>query len=75
MGGVKHSVFRTCSTLSNHQLKIDCYICRLLYKNLMVTTSQKLIIDIQKNNEKNTNITLKKAMEIIRKETKRGRKE
>ena len=41
----------------------------------MVTTSQKLIIDIQKNNEKNTNITLKKAMEIIRKETKRGRKE
>ena len=35
------------SNLSDHQLKIDYYIHRLLYMNLMVTTNQKPVKDIQ----------------------------
>ena len=34
-----------CSNLSDYQLKIDCYIHRLLYKSIMVVTNQKSIRD------------------------------
>lgn len=36
------------SNLSNHQLTIDCYRCRMSYMNHMVTTDQKPVKDTQK---------------------------
>lgn len=37
-----------CLNLYDHQTKIDCYILRMLYTNLMVTVDPKPIIDSQK---------------------------
>ena len=36
------------SNLSNHQLKIDCYLHTMLYINLMVTINQKPITEREK---------------------------
>lgn len=36
--GIKMQVFRMYPNLSCYQLKLDCYIYRLLYVNLMATT-------------------------------------
>jgi len=37
---------------SNNQLNIDCYMQKMLYTNLMVTTNQKPITDMQRKKEK-----------------------
>jgi len=34
--------------LGDHQLNIDCYMQKMLYTNLMVTTYEKPVIDMQK---------------------------
>ena len=36
-----------CSDLNDDQLNIDCYMQKRLYTNLMVTTTQKPVIDMQ----------------------------
>ena len=46
----------------SHQLNIDCYVFRMLYRILMETQAKKIVIDKQKNNDKNTRITLNKAI-------------
>lgn len=33
-----------CSNLSDHKLKVDCYIQKMLYMNITVTTNQKPVI-------------------------------
>ena len=48
----KNRNFRLDSTLSNHQLKINCYKPRLIYMKHMITTNQKSMRDVQKNKEK-----------------------
>lgn len=37
----KYSLFRMCSNISEHQLKINCYKQRLLHMSLISTTNQK----------------------------------
>ena len=50
------------SNLCNCQLNIDCYMHKLLYISLVVTTNKKLVIDMQKKKERNLTILLKKAI-------------
>ena len=35
------SFFRMCFNLNDHQINIDCYLLRMLYMNIMVTTNPK----------------------------------
>jgi len=56
-----------CSNLSDYQLNIDCYTHRMLYVNVVVTTSQNPIIDKQKI-ESNLSHSLKKSSIYKRKE-------
>ena len=63
------------SNLSNHQLKIDCYLHRLLYINLMVTINQKPITDTEKIKRKEYKHNTKESHQIKRKEDKRRRTE
>ena len=42
------------SNLSNHQFQIDCYM-KILYISLMVTTNQKILIDMQRIERKESN--------------------
>lgn len=37
-----------CLNLSDYPLKIDCYICKFLYINLVITRNQQPILDTQK---------------------------
>lgn len=50
--GDKMNFFRMCLNLSDHQPKIECYIHRVLYMNLMVTTNQKPTKDTLKVKKK-----------------------
>lgn len=40
------------SNLSDHQVKIDCYIHRVLYRNLKVTTNRNPITDTPRKESK-----------------------
>jgi len=44
------------SNLSSHQFNIDGYMHKKLYINLMVTTNQKLVIDMQKLKRKESQV-------------------
>ena len=46
--------------LSDYQLNIDYYMCKMLYINLIVTTNQKPVIYMQKI-ERNLSISQKKT--------------
>ena len=63
------------STLSCYQLKIDCYRYKLLYVNLMVTTKQKSIVNIQKIKRKEYKHTTKENHQTTKEENKRRRSE
>ena len=62
------------SDLSDHQVKIDCYIQKLLYKNFTGTTSQKPTIHPQKLKRKEYKHN-KKSHQITSEERKRRKKE
>lgn len=57
--------------MSDRQLKIDCYIHRVLYMNINVTTNQKPVIYIQKIIKRNPNIILKESHQVRREDSKR----
>ena len=59
----------------DHQLNIDCHICRLLYMNLMVITNQKAIINKKIIKRKEIKYITKENHQITREESKRRRKE
>ena len=56
----KCKAFRMCSNLSSHQLNMSFYMHKKLYKNLMVTTNQKCIINTHKNGYGNPSLIIKK---------------
>ena len=63
--------------LRDQQLKIITYIERLLYKNFMVATNQKPIVDAHTKTKRNPNRTLKtviKSQENRTKEEERSKK-
>ena len=66
----KCNVLKMHLKLKDQKLKTITYIERLLYKNLMLTTKQKSIIQTRKI-ERNPNITLKI---VIKSQGKRERK-
>ena len=49
------------SNFSNHHPYIDCYKQRMLYIKLMVTTSQKPVIDMQKIMRKESKHIIKES--------------
>ena len=59
------------SNLSDHQLNIDCYMHKMSYINLMVTTNQKLVIDMQRIKRKESKFITKVSQKTMREETKR----
>ena len=63
------------SNLSDHQLNIDCYMHRMLYRNLMVTINQKPCNKCRKNKEKGVQNNIKESHQIAREKSKRRRKE
>ena len=58
------------SNLSDHQLKIDCYMHKKLYINLMIHTNQKPVIDMQRIKRKESNYITKESQQTM-KESKR----
>ena len=54
------------SNLSKHQLNIDCYMQKILYTNLMVTTNQKPAIDMQRINRKEWKYIIKEIQQTVR---------
>ena len=63
--------YRTDSNLSDHQLNIDCYTQKMLNTNLIVTTNQKLVIDMQKIKKKESKYITKVSQQTMREESKR----
>ena len=61
------------SNLHDHQLNIDCYMQKMLYTNLKVTTNQKPVIDMQKIKRKESKYTTKECQQTTREEGKRRR--
>ena len=57
-GEYKCRVFKMLLKLRDQQRKTIRYIYRLLYRNFMVTTNQKSIIDIHTKKRKESKITL-----------------
>ena len=65
-----------CLKLRDQQLKTSMYKYRLPYKNLMVTTKQKSIIDIHTKKQKESKRDTKDHHQIRREENKRrGKKD
>ena len=60
------------STLSNQQLNIDGYMSKMLYTNLMVTTNQKPVTDMQ-NIKRKESKSITKESQIIMREQERNR--
>ena len=58
-GEFKFRIVKMHMKLRDQQLKTIMYVNRLLYKNLMVTTNQKCIINIYKKRKRNPNIKIK----------------
>lgn len=52
------------SNLSGHQLNIECYMSRTFYTNLMVTTNQKPVTDMQKIKRKKSKYITKESQQI-----------
>ena len=48
------------SNVSDHQLNIDCYMQKMSYTNLMATTHQKPVIDMQEIRRKKSKYITKK---------------
>lgn len=63
------------SNLSDHQLKINFYIHRLLDSNLKVTKSKKPITDTQKIRRKEYKINTKGSHQITREQNKRRKEQ
>ena len=63
------------SNLNCSQLKIDCYIHRIIYVNPLVTINQKTTIDTQKLEKQEHKHTTKGSHQIIREEKKEGKTE
>ena len=72
-GEYKCIVFKMHLKLRDKQLKTIMHIYRLLYKNLMVTTIQKSIVDIHTKKKKESKHNTKDSHKIIR-EQKKGEK-
>ena len=50
------------SNLNDYQLNINCSIQKMFYTNLMVTTNQKAVIDIQRVKRKKSKYNIRKAI-------------
>ena len=59
------------SNLRDHQLNIDCYLQKMLYTNLIVTTNQKPIIDMQQIKMKKLKYIAQERQQKV-KESKKG---
>ena len=46
-------------------INLDCYMRKILYINLMVTTNKKPVIDMQKNKEKGIQVYHEESQEIM----------
>ena len=62
------------SNLSDHQFNIHSYMHKMLYTNLMISTNQKLLIDMQKIKSKESKYITKESQQIMREESN-GRRE
>jgi len=60
--------------LRDQQVNIDCYMQKLLYTNLMVTTNEKPVIDTQKSRTESKYIT-KENQQTMREESKRRKEQ
>ena len=58
------------SNLSDDQLNINCYKRKILNVNLMVTTNQQPVVDMQRIKEKQSKCITKKSLQTM-KETQR----
>ena len=63
------------SNLSDYQFNIDCYMHKMLYTNLMVTTNQKSIVDTQEIKTKNPSKHITKQSHHNTREESKGKKE
>lgn len=72
---MKMYIFGICSDVSYCQLKVDCHIQRMLYENLMVTTKQKLTVNIQKIIKESKRNNKESYQESYQKWKKKRRKE
>ena len=64
------------SNLSDHQLNVACYIPKMLYMKLMVTTHQKPVIDMQKKiKRKVSKYITKESQQTMREEGKRKKEQ
>ena len=63
------------SDLNCYQLKIDCYIYRLLYVRLMVKIKQKPIVDTQKIMRKESKHNTIESHQSTREEGKRRKEQ
>ena len=62
------------SNLSDHQLNIDCYMQKRLYTNLMVTTNQKLEIDMQRIKRKESKYITKESQQTMKKQRRKDQR-
>ena len=67
----KFSAFKMGSNSSNHQPYIDTYTHKMLYMNLMVTTSQKFLIHLQKISRKECKHITTESHQTAREESKK----
>lgn len=75
---MKMYIFGICSDVSYCQLKVDCHIQRMLYENLMVTTKQKLTVNIQKiikESKRNNKESYQESYQKWKKKEERSREE
>ena len=60
------------SYLSDHELNIDCYMHKMLFINLMVTTNQKPVINIQKIKRKESKYITKESQQNMKKSKRKN---
>lgn len=58
--------------LSYYQCKIDCYIYKVFYVSLMITTKQKLTVDTRKIKRKESKHTTTESHQITKEESTRN---
>ena len=64
-----------CLNLSDHPIKIDCYVHRLLNMNLMVTTNQETMIDRHTQKRKGSKHNTKESHQITMEDKKRRKEQ
>ena len=69
-GEYKCRVFKMHLKLRDQQLKTIMHLYRWLYKNLMLTTNQKPVIDIRTKKKKESRYNTKDSHQIMREENK-----